>query len=218
MHRLSHAGDHKMYTLDDIQQLTMEHQALLRGYGRAQMHSSELLRLQAREIERLQAQAVRQQAALIARDTLLMWAREDREALDRAMPGLSRRATLARRVETLLARVQDLLRERALWQREAAKPRLPEAGALFMAGSAKAGAGHDDEAIEASLREADLVICQTGCLSHGDYWRVQDHCQRTGKTCVLVEQPDALRIVRFHRTDEGEAAAPAAQALKGTPA
>lgn len=199
-----------LYTLDDIQQLTMEHQALLRGYGHAQDRSSELLRRQAQEIERLQARAMRQQAALIAKDTLLMWAREDREALDRAMPGLSRRATLARRVETLLVRVQDLLRERALWQREAAKPALPrqDAAALFALADDPDAAAHDDEAMEASLREADLVICQTGCLSHGDYWRVQDHCQRTGKTCVLVEQPDALRIVRIHKAGDGEESAP----------
>ena len=202
-----------LYTLDDIQQLTMEHQALLRGYGHAQDRSSELLRRQAQEIERLQARALRQQAALIAKDTLLMWAREDREALDRAMPGLSRRATLARRVETLLVRVQDLLRERALWQRESAKPSLPrpdrsDPAALFALADDPDLAGHGDEAMEASLREADLVICQTGCLSHGDYWRVQDHCQRTGKTCVLVEQPDALRIVRIHKAGDGEECAP----------
>ncbi|MNE90567.1 hypothetical protein D3C80_1880960 [compost metagenome] len=49
--------------------------------------------------------------------------------------------------------------------------------------------------LEASCAAADLVICQTGCLSHGAYWRVQDHCRRTGKTCVLVEQ--AARIVCF---------------------
>lgn len=202
-----------LYTLDDIQQLTMEHQALLRGYGHAQNRSSELLRRQAQEIERLQARVMRQQAALIAKDTQLMWAREDREALERAMPGLSRRATVARRVETLLVRVQDLLRERALWQREAAKPAHPalpksEAAALFALADDPDAAGHDDEAMEASLREADLVICQTGCLSHGEYWRVQDHCQRTGKTCVLVEQPDALRIVRIHKAGDGEECAP----------
>ncbi|MFT3814669.1 MAG: DUF2325 domain-containing protein [Acidovorax sp.] len=52
--------------------------------------------------------------------------------------------------------------------------------------------------LEHSLRAADLVICQTGCVGHGAFWRVQDHCKRTGKTCVLVEQPDALRIVRIH--------------------
>ena len=49
--------------------------------------------------------------------------------------------------------------------------------------------------LEASLRAADLVICKTGCIGHGSYWRVEDHCRRTGKTCVLVEEPDALRIV-----------------------
>lgn len=54
--------------------------------------------------------------------------------------------------------------------------------------------------LEHSLRVADLVICQTGCVGHGAFWRVQDHCKRTGKTCVLVEQPDALRIVRIDRS------------------
>jgi hypothetical protein len=39
-----------------------------------------------------------------------------------------------------------------------------------------------------NLAAADLVICQTGCISHDDYWRVQDHCRRTGKPCILVDQ------------------------------
>lgn len=51
-------------------------------------------------------------------------------------------------------------------------------------------------ALEASLVAADLVICQTGCVSHDAYWRVQDHCKRTGKQCVLVERPQALHFVR----------------------
>ncbi len=59
--------------------------------------------------------------------------------------------------------------------------------------------GPQTKALEASLQAADLVICQTGCLSHGEFWRVQDHCKRLGKTCVLVEQPDAVRIVRIHK-------------------
>ncbi len=59
--------------------------------------------------------------------------------------------------------------------------------------------GPERQKLEDSLVAADLVICQTGCLSHGEYWRVQDHCRRTGKTCVLVEQPDAVRIVRIHK-------------------
>ncbi|MGJ7487648.1 DUF2325 domain-containing protein [Variovorax sp. LT2P21] len=61
--------------------------------------------------------------------------------------------------------------------------------------------GQDDAdaaALESSLRAADLVICQTGCLSHDAYWRVQDHCRRTGKPCVMVGQDVAqpIRIVR----------------------
>lgn len=52
------------------------------------------------------------------------------------------------------------------------------------------------QALEASLRVADLVICQTGCLGHGDYWRVQDHCRRSGRLCMLADQPDRVHIVR----------------------
>ena len=55
-------------------------------------------------------------------------------------------------------------------------------------------AADEGAALEASLRAADLVICQTGCISHDAYWRVQDHCKRTGKQCVLVDQPQALRF------------------------
>jgi hypothetical protein len=55
-------------------------------------------------------------------------------------------------------------------------------------------------ALEASLRAADLVICQTGCVSHGAYWRVQDHCRRTGKPCVLVGEPQPIQFVRRGET------------------
>ncbi len=58
----------------------------------------------------------------------------------------------------------------------------------------------DSQSLENSLAAADLVICQTGCLSHGDYWRVEDHCKRTGKSCVQAEQPKALRIVRIYQS------------------
>ena len=56
----------------------------------------------------------------------------------------------------------------------------------------------DSTALEENLSAADLVICQTGCISHGAYWRVQDYCKRTGKQCFLVEQSDALHIVSVH--------------------
>ena len=62
-----------------------------------------------------------------------------------------------------------------------------------------AAAVEDSAALEASLIAADLVICQTGCVGHNAYWRAQDHCRRTGKQCVLVDQPRALEILRRRR-------------------
>jgi hypothetical protein len=50
--------------------------------------------------------------------------------------------------------------------------------------------------LDATLAAADLVICQAGCISHGAYWRVKDHCKRTGKRCVYLEQPSVAGFVR----------------------
>jgi len=50
--------------------------------------------------------------------------------------------------------------------------------------------------LDATLAAADLVICQTGCISHGAYWRVKDHCRRTGKRCVFVETPSRHSLAR----------------------
>ncbi|OZI46113.1 DUF2325 domain-containing protein [Bordetella genomosp. 5] len=87
------------------------------------------------------------------------------------------------------------------------RPRDPDAGATGVPRSPDAvrddarapSAEHD---LEACLDAADLVICQTGCVSHGDFWRVQDHCKRHGKQCLLVDDPTALddtrQVVRLH--------------------
>jgi sugar phosphate isomerase/epimerase len=131
------------HATQDLEQLTREHCALMRDYGRVQLRCTEQMRTQAREIERLQAKVMRLRADAVVRATELAWASED----------------------------------------------------------------DDPQALEDSLRAADLVICQTGCLSHGAYWRVQDHCRRTGKACVLVEQAEALRIVRIHGTAAGHRSA-----------
>lgn len=210
--------------------LDREHRALLAQYGEIQKRCSTVIAAQAAEIRRLQAQAVRLRAAALLRDTALAWEREDRQALEAAIPGLPKRLSLARRVEWLMGRVQDLqraLRERlgrspaqalppADTEAIAAAPGLREKSVLCV-GEPGAGAsvarrvvemaggrflhhggedGQDGPALEASLVAADLVICQTGCVSHDAYWRVQDHCRRTGKQCVLVEQPQALQFVR----------------------
>jgi hypothetical protein len=59
--------------------------------------------------------------------------------------------------------------------------------------------GGEEESVaklDATLAAADLVICQTGCISHNAYWRVKDHCKRTGKQCVFVENPGSASLKR----------------------
>jgi hypothetical protein len=59
------------------------------------------------------------------------------------------------------------------------------------------GGSQDSSArLDATLAAADLVICQTGCVSHNAYWRVKDHCKRTGKRCVFVETPSTAGLRR----------------------
>ncbi|MBI3728328.1 MAG: DUF2325 domain-containing protein [Burkholderiales bacterium] len=60
--------------------------------------------------------------------------------------------------------------------------------------------------LDASLAAADLVICQTGCISHTAYWRVKDFCKRTGKRCVFVENPSVSSLARgLEKFSEDEA-------------
>lgn len=59
--------------------------------------------------------------------------------------------------------------------------------------------------LESSLAAADLVICQTGCISHSAYWRVKEFCKRTGKRCVFVENPSVSSLARgLQLASEGE--------------
>ena len=204
---------------NDVDDLIDEHLALLRQHGQAQTRCSDLVVMQSREIARLQAQVVRLRAAVIVRDTARAWQAQRHAGLDAARHGSPRRLVLADRAGVLIARVQELLRERwheprrdppsplppqeAQEAREAEATPADAATALRLASTAdpvalRVESADDLARLEDSLVAADLVICQTGCLSHGAYWRVRDHCRRTGKTCVLVEQPDALRIVRIH--------------------
>ena len=50
--------------------------------------------------------------------------------------------------------------------------------------------------LDATLSAADLVICQTGCVSHDAYWRVKEHCKRHGKRCVFIENPGSASLKR----------------------
>jgi hypothetical protein len=61
--------------------------------------------------------------------------------------------------------------------------------------------GVEDSArlLDSSLAAADFVICQTGCISHSAYWRVKDHCKRTGKRCLFVDNPSISSLERSLR-------------------
>jgi glycerol kinase len=75
--------------------LDREHRALLAQYGEIQKRCSNVIAAQAAEIARLQAQAVRLRAAAMMRESALAWEREDRQAMEAAIPGLPKRLTRA---------------------------------------------------------------------------------------------------------------------------
>lgn len=58
------------------------------------------------------------------------------------------------------------------------------------------GVENNQNILDASLSAADLVICQTGCISHNAYWKVKDFCKRTGKRCFFVENPSVSSLAR----------------------
>lgn len=50
--------------------------------------------------------------------------------------------------------------------------------------------------LKRQLQAAEIVICQVGCISHSAYWRVKEHCKRTGKLCLFVETPSRSALER----------------------
>lgn len=59
--------------------------------------------------------------------------------------------------------------------------------------------GGDEERVAqlgSHLQAADVVICQVGCISHNAYWRVKEHCKRTGKPCLFVESTSRSALER----------------------
>jgi hypothetical protein len=58
--------------------------------------------------------------------------------------------------------------------------------------------GEEDKAgrLVRQLQAADVVICQVGCISHDAYWRVKEHCKRTGKPCLFVEMSGRSALER----------------------
>ena len=154
-------------------------EALQCGHGRT-----------AAQVDALSAEVMRLRAAVVIRDTRLAWARQELEQLRAEQPGLQRRRSMARHITMLAERITALSRECLRWKLAAAAPQRPLAPAPISQMQEEVAT---DAALSVSLAAADWVICQTGCISHDQYWRVQDHCRRTGTACILVDQSLAAR-------------------------
>lgn len=174
-----------------MQSLSEEFLVLCRQLGEAQTRCSEALADQASELAQLRAEVVRLRAAVVLRDTRLAMAQEDLAQLQAAQPGLRRRRDMARHIAALAERITSLSRECLRWRLQATAAASVEQQVPAPAAAAAAAVvgASVTPALDSSLAAADLVICQTGCISHDEYWRVQDHCRRTGKPCILVDQP-----------------------------
>ncbi|MBU0890555.1 MAG: DUF2325 domain-containing protein [Gammaproteobacteria bacterium] len=200
--------------------LPQEFLALCRQLGAAQQRCSVAMAAQATEIDALRSEVVRLRGALVVRDTRLAMAHEALEQAQAAIPGLPRRKAMARHVSVLAERIATLSRECLRWRLAAEVDARDVQSAVQGGGPRSEAADHSSTRLvgevpaydlDANLAAADLVICQTGCISHDEYWRVQDHCRRTGKPCILVDQPLALlQPMRVSRMSRASHAAPVA--------
>jgi hypothetical protein len=81
----------------------------------------------------------------------------------------------ALQAQIIRLRARVIVRDTLLaWLRETLAQREPAAEAA-------------EEDLQAHHAAADRVICQTGCISHGGYWREDEQCRRTGKSCTMEE-------------------------------
>jgi hypothetical protein len=52
------------------------------------------------------------------------------------------------------------------------------------------------ERLAPQLHAADVVICQVACISHNAYWRVKEHCKRTGTPCLFLPSASKSSLER----------------------
>ena len=142
-------------------------------YGEVQTRCTAQMQSLAREVEALKQQLVLLRAKVIVRDSALAWEREQRHALAQAMALDLLRETPQPTAEQTVSGIDWPLVEDTDTQ-----------------------ALSEQQLLEDSLHAADLVICQTGCISDGAYWRVKDHCKRTGKRCLFVDNPSRSALLR----------------------
>lgn len=178
-------------TAHNFDRLANEHVYLLKQYAKVQEYCTELAISHRKQIEQLQAEIMRLRADHMARDTALAWVQEDSGELDTILSEPPKKQV--RYLKVLIARIQALLAMRSSCNKHC---KLANTSLL----SAKQEATQQDNALPekilaASLHAADLVICQTGCISHNAYWRQDNYCKRTGQACMLVDHLKTVDLI-----------------------
>ncbi|PWB20076.1 hypothetical protein DCO45_03175 [Comamonas sp. JNW] len=139
--------------------MVQEHGVMLRHYAALQARCTAQVDALRAEVEALRAQVTQLRAQVIMRDSALIWEREDRLV---HLSAIANRAAV-----TAVRRCVD---PAATMEVAAVPPPPPDAYLQ-----------------ELGQHATNLVICQTGCISHGGYWREHDQCKRLGSTCLLED-------------------------------
>lgn len=182
----SHAVDASLDT-HRVEVLTHENRTLAWAFAKAQERSIQQQNEAEAAIRKLQAELIRARAALIAKDTLIASLQAQAVSPEADTPAVRSRNS-GRRFLFIGERIEMFSEWREMAQREGGRFEHLDAELENAAG------------FDASLAAADLVICQTGCLSHNAHWRVENHCKRHGKRCVFVDRP--LPSQRRTQTDD----------------
>lgn len=118
---------------------------------------------------------------------------------------MQRHRIQTRHIGLVQARYSDAMRAQADEIRTLKAERMRLRGRLVARATALACALDGSVGLADSLAAADLGICEKGSVSQHEYRRVDDHCRRTVNTYVLVDRPEALRIIH-ERPTPGEGA------------
>ncbi len=204
-----------------------EHGVLARELARLQERCTRVMAEKLAEIDALNAQLLRLRAVSIARQSQTAFLADDLARLEAQNAQLRQQLTEAWALRGL---GDDADQPAPLAPQHGGAPRqktilcvggrnanmpsyrevIEKAGGQF----AHHDGGLEDRqgALDDVLAAADLVICQTGCISHNAYWRVKDFCKRTGKQCVFVENPSMSSLSRTLRQISADDLAPGAVA------
>jgi hypothetical protein len=163
-----------------VEVLTHENRTLAWAFAKAQERSIEQQAEAAASLEALQGELMQARAAIIAKDTLIAALQAQLEPPVPETPPRSR--NFGRRILCIGERLEAFNDWRDMAQREGGRFEHLHADVDYA------------PVLDASLAAADMVICQTGCLSHNAHWRVENHCKRHGKRCVFVDRPASQQM------------------------